>query len=102
MSETIRLDVRILGRDYRVACRPEEKSELLAAVGYLDAKMREIRESSKSGNIEHVAVMAALNIAHELLNARSKAGFDSDDIRRRIVAMRVAIDQMMVAQDELF
>jgi cell division protein ZapA len=105
MSDTTQLEVQILGREFRVSCPPEEKAELLAAVGYLDAKMREIRDSSKTNNTERVAVMAALNIAHELLKGRSGVGgnvFDSDDIKRRIVAMQVAIDQTMVEQDELF
>jgi len=102
MSDSTQLDVQILGREFRVACRPEEKAELLAAVGYLDAKMRDIRDNSKTNNTERVAVMAALNIAHELLKSRSGNAFDSDDIRRRIVAMQVAIDQAMVEQDELF
>jgi len=64
--------------------------------------MCDVRESAKTSNIDKIAVMAALNMAHELLRAKSEIGFDSDDIRRRIVAMQVAIDQVMVEQDELF
>jgi len=102
MSESIQLEVVILGRQYKIACRPEEQAELLAAVGYLDSKMREIRDGPKSPGVEKVSVMAGLNIAHELLRARNAANFDSEDIRRRIVDMQVAIEQAMVQQDQLF
>jgi cell division protein ZapA len=102
MSEPVQLDVVILGRQYKVTCRPEEQTELLAAVGYLDGKMREIRDTTKAPGIERISVMAGLNIAHELLRARSSSSFDSEDFRRRIVAMQVAVDQAMVQQDQLF
>jgi cell division protein ZapA len=102
VSEATQLAVQIMGREYKVACKPEEKAELLAAVAYLDAKMREIRDTSKNNNVERVAVMSALNIAHEFLKSRGENRFDSDDIKRRIVSMQVAIDQAMVEQDELF
>ena len=95
MNEPIQLEVTLLGREYKIACRPEEKAELLAAVGYLDGKMREIRDTSKVTGAEKIAVMAGLNIAHELLKVNSAGGFDSEDIRRRMIAMQVAIDQAM-------
>ena len=65
MSDAIQLEVTLLGREYKVACRPDEKAELLAAVSYLDSKMREIRDTAKVTGVEKIAVMAALNIADE-------------------------------------
>jgi cell division protein ZapA len=62
---SITLDVSILGRDYRVACRESERAELLQAVQFVDGRMREIRDSGKINGAERIAVMAALNIAHE-------------------------------------
>ena len=64
------LDVSILGREYRVACKQSERDELLLAVQLLDRRMREIRDSGKIAGTERIAVMAALNIAHELLQAK--------------------------------
>jgi cell division protein ZapA len=104
-DRSITLDVTILGREYRVACRESEREELLQAVQYLDRRMREIRDSGKIAGAERIAVMAALNITHELLRARAGApapGFDSAVLQRRISAMRTAIDRAMAEQDKLF
>ena len=71
------LDVKIMGREYRVACTAEERDALLQAVDMVDAKMREIAQRTKSTIAERVAVMAALNIAHELLSGTSGSGYSS-------------------------
>jgi cell division protein ZapA len=100
------LDVSILGREYRVACKESERDELMQAVQYLDRRMREIRDGGKIAGTERIAVMAALNIAHELLGAKGGAGpanaFDSAGIQRRISSMQSAIDRAMAEQDKLF
>ncbi len=109
---SITLDVSILGREYRVACRESEREELLQAVQFVDRRMREIRDAGKITGTERIAVMAGLNIAHELLRAKngsgiaapasSAAGFDTVVIQRRISAMQSAIDRAMAEQDKLF
>jgi cell division protein ZapA len=108
---SITLDVSILGREYRVACRESEREELLQAVQFVDRRMREIRDAGKITGTERIAVMAGLNIAHELLRAKSggavapmssAAGFDTVAIQRRISAMQSAIDRAMAEQDKLF
>ncbi len=100
------LDVSILGREYRVACKESERDELMQAVQYLDRRMREIRDSGKIAGTERIAVMAALNITHELLAAKGGAApanvFDSAAIQRRISSMQSAIDRAMAEQDKLF
>jgi cell division protein ZapA len=100
------LDISILGREYRVACKESERDELMRAVQYLDRRMREIRDAGKIAGTERIAVMAALNIAHELLGSKSASGpangFDSAGIQRRISAMQSAIDRAMAEQDKLF
>lgn len=108
----VTLDVTLLGRDYKVACKPGEEAELREAVAFLDRRMRDIRESSsKAGSTERVAVMAALNLAHELQRARtpSAAGHaaaapaalvDAAAARRRIASMRSAIEQVLVPGQE--
>jgi cell division protein ZapA len=70
------LDVSIMGRKYRVTCADGEREALLAAVAYVDRKMTEIKAASKVAGTERVAVMAALNIANELLSIRIGSGFD--------------------------
>lgn len=109
MSETsTMLDVTILGREYRVACKEAEREELLKAVQFLDQRMREIRDAGKIAGTERIAVMAALNIAHELLGAKggdapasAANSFDTAGVQRRISAMQSAIDRAMADQDRL-
>lgn len=96
------LDVNIMGREFRVSCTDEERPDLLRAVEYLDRKMREIREAGKVVGIERIAVMAALNIAHELLRTQVADGVDLGDLKRRIVDMQASIDAAMTSQDKLF
>ena len=72
-ADTVGLDVTIMGREYRVTCKPDEQRELLDAVAFVDTQMREFRDSLRQNNAERVAVMTALNLANELLRARSAA-----------------------------
>ena len=96
------LDVNILGREFRVACPEPEQKELLEAVSYLDTKMREIRDTGKVVGVERIAIMAALNIAHELLTTRVGKGFDMGEFKRRMTFMQEAVEQVLSDQDELF
>ena len=90
------LDVNIMGRTYKVACSDEERNALLSAVAYLDRKMTEIKSAGRVASAERIAVMAALNITHELLSSRNNAsGFDIDGLRRRMAAMEAALDQAL-------
>ncbi len=59
--------VRILDKEYQVACPPEQEAALLEAARHLDRQMRGIRETGKVIGLERIAVMAALNTTHELL-----------------------------------
>ena len=113
-ERSLQLDVMIVGREYRVACREDERDALMQAVAHLDARMREIRDAGKVTGVDRIAVMAALNIANDLLRERAEpatrkrglngqgAGIDASDAQRRIKAMQVAIDKALGAQDKLF
>lgn len=96
------LDVKILDRELRVACPEDEREALLSAVAYLDRKMTEIRDAGKIVNVERIAIMAALNIAHELLSTKVGRGVDLSDLTRRMGAMQAAIDQALAEQETLF
>lgn len=63
------IDVRILEREYRLAVPPEDKARLLEAVQMVDEKMRAIRDGGRVAGIDRVAVLAALQLAHQLLGA---------------------------------
>jgi cell division protein ZapA len=66
--------VTILDKEYQVACPPEQHAELLLSAQHLDQQMRAIRSTGKVIGLERIAVMAALNISHELLETRKNAG----------------------------
>ena len=99
------LDVTIMGRNYKVACEDQEREELLEAVAYLDRKMSEIKSAGKVASIERIAVMAALNIAHELLSERNtgsvSAGFDIEALKRRMISMQTTLDEALAPQERL-
>lgn len=102
------LDVKILGREYRVACTPDEREALLASVDLVDHKMQEIAQRTKSTIAERVAVMAALNIAHELISSRATVAsevtveaVDTSDAKRRIDDMGARIDAVLAPQQQL-
>ena len=69
-ARTLTLDVTILGRDFKVACKEDERDALMEAVALLDRRMREIRDAGKVSGTDRIAVMAGLNIAHDLLRER--------------------------------
>lgn len=96
------LEIKLLDRELRVACPEEERDELLDAVAYLDKKMRGIRDAGKIVSVERIALMAALNITHELLSVKIGRGFDLADFKRRMNAMETAIDEALAEQDTLF
>ena len=113
-EKMVTLDVSLLGRDFKVACKESERAELTDAVALLDRRMREIRESGKIVGAERIAVMAALNLAHDLLRERrvppasvpepqpavttSSGAVDEAALRRRIAAMNSALDSALTGQ----
>jgi len=85
--EPARVTVKILDKDYTVACPAAERADLLESAEYLDRQMREIRESGKVATSDRIAVMAALNIANELLKLRNK-GTLGKEVGARLKSMR--------------
>lgn len=84
MAEPVK--IYILDREFLIACPEEERPALLQSAAFLNQKMQEIRDRGKVVGIDRIAVMAALNITHELL--RSKQDADAmDDIRERLAAL---------------
>ncbi len=96
------IEVNLLGRTYRVACDDDEREALTQAVAYLDAKMNEISKAGKVMGAERIAVMAALNVAHELLSVKLGAGFDIGHAKRRISAIESQLDAALAKQEKLF
>jgi cell division protein ZapA len=96
------VEVELLGRTYRVACEDNEREALMQAVAYLDGKMNEIRRAGKVMGAERIAVMAALNVAHELLSVRLGTGFDLGQAKRRISEIESRLEEAIAKQEKLF
>ena len=96
------IEVTILDRQYRVACPDGERENLMASVAYLDQKMREIKESGKIAGTDRIAVMAALNIAHEFLTSKTGAGFDIAEYKRKMQSINSMVDEAIASQEKLF
>lgn len=95
------ITIRILDKEYRVACEAGEEDELLASARYLDARMREIRGTGKVIGAERIAVISALNIAHELLakaKNRVEVGENADD---RLRGLRERIEGALNESNQL-
>ena len=96
------IEVNILGRGYKIACEEGEREALLEAVSYLDGKMAEIKQAGKVNGTDRIAVMAALNIAHEFLSTKLGGGFDIGQAKRRISSIEAKLDEALARQDKLF
>jgi cell division protein ZapA len=87
--------IKILEKEYNVACPVEERAALQASADLLNAKMREIRDSGKVVGLDRVAVMAALNLANELLKAQGQDEELKNIVGLRIRAMREHLDSAL-------
>ena len=96
--------ISLLGREFRVGCPEGEEKQLAASVDYLNRKLKEVRDTGKVVGNERIAIMAALNIAHEFMSNSGKGNAPGDPtIRRRILAMQETLESALTAdQDDLF
>src|SRR5687767_7063940 len=88
----VRVSVRILEKEYQVACLPEERAELLDSAEFLNGKMREIRDAGSIVGLDRIAVMAALNLAHELLKVRGRGDASDTDVSQKIRQLRERVE----------
>ena len=102
MSAQNTLDIKLMGREFRVVCAPGEQEALLAAAALLEGEMAKIAAATKSTG-ERLAVMAALNMAHQLnAGQQPPASIDASDLKRRIAAMEARLDAALAPQEDLF
>ncbi len=91
-QDPARVSVRILDRDYMVACPHEERPALLDAAEYLNARMREVRDSGKVVGLDRIAVMVALNMANELLQVRERGSRVAVEAGDKVRALRERVE----------
>jgi cell division protein ZapA len=99
-EESVTVTVKLLDREFLVGCQPEEREGLLAAMTFLDRKMREVRHASRSPGYDRVAVLAALSIAHELLMLRRSQNEVSGSIGEDIAMLRRKLEGVLDAPVE--
>jgi cell division protein ZapA len=96
----VRVSVRILEKEYQVACLPEERSELLDSAEFLNGKMRDIRDAGNIVGLDRIAVMAALNLAHELLK-RNRSDAIESEVSERVRQMRERVESALSRGQQL-
>ena len=94
MSNTEATSVRILDREYTVGVEPDERDSLLAAARLLEQKMRDVRGANRMAAIDRVAVLAALNLAHELQQLRDENAKRERSLTRTLDALERKLDQV--------
>ncbi|HEX4842578.1 MAG TPA: cell division protein ZapA [Limnobacter sp.] len=98
------LDVKIMGRDFKIACKPDERVALQQAVNIVETKMSAIRNTGKVVGLDKIAVMAALQIAHESLVGSNSSnpvlGLDIETIERKIESIEQLIDHSLNPADK--
>jgi cell division protein ZapA len=103
MSEAAlaRVSVRILEKEYQFACAVDERAALLDSAEYLNAEMKKIRDSGKVIGLDRIAVMAALNMANELLKGRSRDTTLESDVVHRVRLLRERVEATLERGQQL-
>jgi cell division protein ZapA len=99
-QDTIPVTVKILEKDYRIACAPNHKDSLVDSASLLNEKMHEIRSSGKVIGSDRIAVMAALNLAHDLLQ-QQQTTMENDQLTQQIKKLREKIDQAVYESKQM-
>ena len=95
------VSVRILEKEYQVSCPANERTDLLDSAEVLNHKMREIRDSGKVVGLDRIAVMAALNMANELLRAKAKEDALDTDVGSRIKLLSERVESVLGGNQQL-
>ncbi len=95
-DKNTRVEVKILDKEYQVACPPDEKQALLQAAAELDGRMRKIRNSGAMIGVDRIAVMVALNLCHELQQSQKPQGtVTSADSEQAIKRLHEKLDSAL-------
>ncbi len=94
-QQMAQVSVRILDKEYQVACPPEERTDLLDSAEILNTKMREIRDSGRIVGLDRIAVMAALNMANDLIHAKARDQQLEGDISERLKSISDRVESAL-------
>ena len=100
-QDQARVSVRIMEKEYVVACPYEERSALLDAAEFLNTRMREIRDTGKVVGLDRILVMAALNLAHEFLKSKDRESRLDNGVGQRVRALRERVESSLGKSQQL-
>ena len=100
-AEPARVSVRILEKEYFVTCPYEERAALLDSAEFLNARMREVRDSGKVVGLDRIAVMVALNLANELLGLKERGGKLEGEYVGRVRSLRERVEATLEKSQQL-
>jgi cell division protein ZapA len=100
-ESTAQVSVRILDKEYQVACPADERTDLLDSAEVLNAKMREIRDSGRIVGVDRIAVMAALNMANDLLHAQARDRSLDGDVSSRLKLISDRVESVLGGSQQL-
>jgi cell division protein ZapA len=95
------VSVKILDKDYQVACQPEEVDALTASARYLDKQMKTIRDTGKVLGLDRVAVMAALNVTHDYLKVRGESTGVAKDVDKKLGELLTRVSRALADARQL-
>ena len=95
MKGLTQVNVKILEREYQFSCPEEERNELIKSAEYLNARMRQIRDSGKVVGLDRIAVMAALNLANEMLRLRDRDQSTEADVGLKLKSIRERVESAL-------
>jgi cell division protein ZapA len=95
MSSSEPVALRLIDREFLIACSPEERDGLLEAAGFLDRKMRELRANAKAPSFERLAVLTAISVAHEFLSLRKQHDTQEQRLSDGLAALRSKLDAVL-------
>ena len=96
-SKTIPVNLRVLDKEYVVACPEEERDTLMASAQYLNKKVQEVREGGKVVSTERIVVISALNIIHEYLQYKQQRETQVDTAKNEITRLENKIELALSA-----
>jgi cell division protein ZapA len=97
----VQVNIKILEKEYQISCPASERAALMDSAELLNGKMREIRDTGKVIGLDRIAVMAALNMANELLRSRSRGEHLEGDAKLRLQAMRERVEGALQTSRQL-
>jgi cell division protein ZapA len=100
-QQLAQVSVRILDKEYQVACPAEERTDLLDSAEILNSKMREIRDSGRIVGLDRIAVMAALNMANDLIHAKARDQLLEGGVSARLKTISDRVDHVLSGTQQL-